>query len=108
MRWGDGTRGVEEDLPELAGQVAAPRKGRRRGQGMVLEPDPDHVMGNHRPGQPDRPRPVSADDGGAGQHRGGPVRGRAKTRFIGSECRSGGSVNSKRGSTVRRTRVQAS
>ena len=32
----------------------------------------------------------------------------AKDRAIGSECRNGGSVNSKRGFTVRRTRVQAS
>jgi hypothetical protein len=32
----------------------------------------------------------------------------AKARFICSECRSGGSLNSKRGSTPCKTRVQAS
>jgi len=32
----------------------------------------------------------------------------AKDKAIGSECRSGGSVNSKRGSAIRMTRVQAS
>ena len=32
----------------------------------------------------------------------------AKARFICSECRSGGSLNSNRGSAVRRTWVQAS
>jgi len=78
VRRGDTVRGVEEDLLERAGQVAIPDQGGRRGQRMVLEPDPDHVMGNHRPGQPDQPGVASGDDTGAGQHRGGPVCGRGE------------------------------
>ena len=45
---------------------------------MVLEPDPDHVVGDHQPGQPDQPGVASGDDAGTGQHRSGPVRGRGE------------------------------
>src|SRR6266487_3720603 len=45
-RWRrEAVRGLEEHLLQRAGQVAAPYQGRRRGQRMMLEADPDHAAG---------------------------------------------------------------
>jgi hypothetical protein len=58
-------RGLEEDLLERAGQVTAPDQGRRRGQRVIVDTDPDHVVGARRPGQPgqpDQPGPGPGDD----------------------------------------------
>ena len=59
-------RGLEEDLLERAGQVAAPHQGRRGVQRMAFQADPDHVVRAYRPRQPDQPRPGPGDGSGAG------------------------------------------
>src|SRR5260370_16309132 len=71
-------RGLEEDLLERAGQVTAPHQGRRRGQRMIFNTDPDHVVQARRPGQPDQPGPDPGDETGACQYRGRPVPGRGE------------------------------
>jgi len=40
----DTVRGLEDNLVERAGQFAAQRQGRRRGQRTILRGDPDHLM----------------------------------------------------------------
>jgi hypothetical protein len=76
---GDGLRGIEQDLLERARQVTAPHEGGRRGQRMMLKADRHHVIGDSRPRQPGQRGPASGDELGAGQHRGGPVRGRGES-----------------------------
>jgi AcrR family transcriptional regulator len=70
--------GVEENLLERAGQVAVPHHGRRGRQRVIFETDQDHVVVDHGPRQPDQPGLAFGHDAGAGQHRGGPVRGRGE------------------------------
>src|SRR4029077_7330507 len=77
-RRGNAVRGIEENLLERAGQVAVPHHGCGRDQRMMRETDENHGLANHGPRQPDQLGPASGDDAGAGQHRGGPVRGRGE------------------------------
>ena len=70
--------GVKENLLERAGQVAVPHHGRRGRQRVIFETDQDHVVVDHGPWQPDQPGLASGNDAGAGQHGGGPVRGRGE------------------------------
>ena len=49
-RWSHAVRGIEENLLERAGQVPVPHQDRHRGQRTVLKADPDHIVGDHRPG----------------------------------------------------------
>jgi hypothetical protein len=64
-RRGNAVGGIEQDLLECVRQVAAPHQGRRGGQRMILEADPDHIVAGRRLLRPDRAAPGSCDDAGA-------------------------------------------
>src|SRR5260370_5260234 len=63
---GQAVGGLEEQLLQRAGQVAAPYQGCRRGQRMILEADPDHAADAGRARSPDRPVPRARGGGPAG------------------------------------------
>src|SRR5271170_6381735 len=72
---GSAVGGVEQDLLERAGQVAVPDQGRRGGQRMAGDADPDHVTGARWLGQPDHAERDVGDGNRAGQDRGRPFGG---------------------------------
>src|SRR5262249_60859508 len=76
---GKAVGGVEQDLLQLAGQVAVPDQGGGGGQRVAGDADPAHVAGAGRAGQLGHAGRGPGDGGRAGQHRGGPAGGRGES-----------------------------
>jgi predicted PurR-regulated permease PerM len=70
--------GLEQDLLQVAGQMAAPGHGRRRGQRAPVQAHPDHVVGVCRPLPRLSGRLVARSVQRTGQHGGQPIRRRRK------------------------------
>jgi predicted PurR-regulated permease PerM len=70
--------GLEQDLLQVAGQMAAPGHGRRRGQRAPVQAHPDHVVGIRRPLPRPSGRLVARGVQRTGQHGGHPIRRRRK------------------------------
>src|SRR5262249_59990881 len=96
---GKAVGGVEQDLVQLAGQVAVPDQGGGGGQRVAGDADPGHVADVGRPGQLGHAGRGPGDGGGAGQHRGGPAggRGESERHRQGGPQRGGGGLEPRGG-----------